>query len=254
MRKPMIAGNWKMHKTVSEAVRFIEEVKIRLSSVEEAVEAVVCAPYVHLPALVEASAGTPIRIGAQNMHWEAQGAYTGEVSGAMLADLGVEYAIIGHSERRQWFAEIDESVNRKVHAAYANGLTPIVCVGETLQQRADGATAAVVRAQAEAALRGLTAAQAGAAAVAYEPIWAIGSGKASTSEDASEVIGALRRAVGDLFGRQAAEQVRLLYGGSVKPDNIREFLSQPDIDGVLVGGASLAPDSYIALAEGAIRP
>jgi triosephosphate isomerase len=249
MRTPIIAGNWKMFKTVGEAIAFVNEVKGKAEV--EGVESVICAPFTALPALAEAVKGTKLKIGAQNMHWEESGAYTGEISGAMLKDLGVDYVIIGHSERRAYFAETDETVNRKVHAAFRYGITPIICVGEKLEEREAGQTKEVCRVQTEAALQGLTAEQAAQAVIAYEPIWAIGTGKSSTADDANEVIGYIRERVAAVFGSEVAGKIRIQYGGSVKPNNIREFMQQPEIDGALVGGASLEPASYIQLVEGA---
>lgn len=249
MRTPIIAGNWKMFKTVGEAIAFVNEVKGKAEV--EGVESVICAPFTALPALAEAVKGTKLKIGAQNMHWEESGAYTGEISGAMLKDLGVDYVIIGHSERRAYFAETDETVNKKVHAAFRYGITPIICVGEKLEEREAGQTKEVCRVQTEAALQGLTAEQAAQAVIAYEPIWAIGTGKSSTADDANEVIGYIRERVAAVFGSEVAGKIRIQYGGSVKPNNIREFMQQPEIDGALVGGASLEPASYIQLVEGA---
>jgi triosephosphate isomerase len=249
MRTPIIAGNWKMHKTVDEALAFVEAVKGRIPS--SGVESVVCAPFTALPALVEATKGTAIKVGAQNMHWEDSGAYTGEVSGPMLQSLGVEYVIIGHSERRAYFAETDETVNKKVHAALKHGLKPIICVGEHLEEREAGRTEEVCRIQVEAALKGLSAEQVAGVVIAYEPIWAIGTGKSSTAEDAEKVIAFIRSRIAAQFDEQTANQVRIQYGGSVKPDNVSAFMAQPNIDGALVGGASLEPDSYVQLLEGA---
>lgn len=249
MRTPIIAGNWKMFKTVGEAVAFVNEVKGKAEV--DGVESVICAPFTNLPALVEAVKGTKLKIGAQNMHWEESGAFTGEISGAMLKDLGVEYVVLGHSERRAYFAETDETVNKKVHAAFKYGLTPIICVGEKLEEREAGNTKQVCKEQTEAALQGLTAEQVAQAVIAYEPIWAIGTGKSSTAEDANEVIRYIRELVQNQFGNDAAERIRIQYGGSVKPGNVREYLSQSDIDGALVGGASLEPASYTQLVEGA---
>jgi len=248
-RTPIIAGNWKMFKTVPEAVAFVQEVKGKAEV--DGVESVICAPFTALPALVEAAKGTGLKIGAQNMHFEDSGAFTGEISGAMLRDLGVQYVIIGHSERRAYFAETDETVNKKVHAAFKHGLLPIICVGESLQEREAGKTKDVCKVQTEAALQGLSAEQASQAVIAYEPIWAIGTGKTSTAEDANEVIGYIRERIAAQFGAEVAGKVRIQYGGSVKPNNIREFMQQPEIDGALVGGASLEPASYIQLVEGA---
>lgn len=248
-RTPIIAGNWKMFKTVAEAVSFMNEVKGQAEV--EGVDSVVCAPFTNLPALVEAAKGTSIKIGAQNMHWEENGAFTGEISGLMLQQLGVEYVIIGHSERRAYFLESDEIVNKKVHAAFKYGLTPIICVGEKLEEREAGQTKDVCKVQTEAALAGLTAEQAKQAVIAYEPIWAIGTGKSSTAEDAQDVIGYIRTLVASQFDAATADAIRIQYGGSVKPGNVREYMSQPDIDGALVGGASLEPASYTELVKGA---
>ncbi|MFF2889558.1 MULTISPECIES: triose-phosphate isomerase [Paenibacillus] len=248
-RTPIIAGNWKMFKTVSEATAFFAEVKGKAEVA--GVESVICAPFTALPALVEAAKGTTIAIGAQNVHFEDNGAFTGEISGLMLKDLGVKYVIIGHSERRAYFAESDEIVNKKTVAAFKHGLTPIVCVGEKLEERESGATKEVCKVQTEAAFQGLSAEQAAEVVVAYEPIWAIGTGKSSTSEDAQDVIGYIRGVIAGLYDEAVAAKVRIQYGGSVKPNNVSEYLGQADIDGALVGGASLEPASYIALIEGA---
>lgn len=248
-RTPIIAGNWKMFKTATEAVLFVNEVKGKAEV--EGVQSVICAPFTALPALVEAVKGTNLKVGAQNLHYEDNGAYTGEVSGIMLNDLGVDFVIIGHSERRAYFAETDEIVSKKVRAAFRHHLIPIVCVGEKLEEREAGQTKEVVRVQTEAAFRGLAATEAAQVVVAYEPIWAIGTGKSSTAEDANEVIGYIRGVIRDLFDASTADQVRIQYGGSVKPNNIREYMQQPEIDGALVGGASLEPASYVALVEGA---
>jgi triosephosphate isomerase len=248
-RKPIIAGNWKMFKTVGEAREFVEAVKGKAEV--DGVESVICAPFTNLPALVEAVKGTTLKIGAQNLHFEDSGAFTGEISGVMLKDLGVDYVIIGHSERRAYFAETDEVVNKKVHAAFKHGILPIVCVGEKLEEREAGSTKTVCKVQTEAALAGLTGEQAAATVIAYEPIWAIGTGKSSTSADANEVIAYIRELVAGQFGAQVAAAIRIQYGGSVKPNNIAEYMGMSDIDGALVGGASLEPASYIQLVEGA---
>ncbi|GMX65922.1 triose-phosphate isomerase [Paenibacillus elgii] len=249
MRKPIIAGNWKMFKTVGESLAFVSEVKGKAEAA--GVESVICAPFTNLPALVEAVKGTTLKVGAQNLHFEDNGAFTGEISGVMLKDLGVEYVIIGHSERRAYFAETDETVNKKVHAAFKHGLTPIVCVGEKLEEREAGQTKNVCKVQTEAAFAGLSAEQAAQVVIAYEPIWAIGTGKSSTAADAQDVIGYIRELVTGLYGAETAAAVRIQYGGSVKPNNIAEYMQQPDIDGALVGGASLEPASYIDLIKGA---
>ncbi|WP_058301044.1 triose-phosphate isomerase [Gorillibacterium timonense] len=249
MRKPIIAGNWKMFKTVKEALAFAEEAKGKAEV--EGVESVVCAPYTNLPALVEAFKGTAIKVGAQNLHWADNGAYTGEISGEMLKELGVDYVIIGHSERREYFAETDETVNKKMKAAFKYDLTPIVCVGEKLEEREAGRTKDVCKVQTEAAFAGLDKELAAKTVIAYEPIWAIGTGKSSTSEDANEVISYIRELIAGLYGTETAEAIRIQYGGSVKPANVKEYMGMSDIDGALVGGASLEPASYIQLVEGA---
>ncbi|TVX99147.1 triose-phosphate isomerase [Cohnella terricola] len=248
-RTPIIAGNWKMFKTAGEAASFVAEVKGKAEVA--GVESVICAPFTALPALVEAVKGTTIKVGAQNLHFEDNGAFTGEISGVMLKDLGVDYVIIGHSERRQYFGETDEIVNKKAHAAFRHGLTPIVCVGEKLEEREAGTTNDVVRVQTEGALANLSADQVAATVIAYEPIWAIGTGKSSTSEEANETISYIRGVVAKQFGTETAAKVRIQYGGSVKPNTVAEYMGQSDIDGALVGGASLEPASYVALVEGA---
>ncbi|OXB92908.1 triose-phosphate isomerase [Parageobacillus galactosidasius] len=248
MRKRIIAGNWKMHKTLTEAVNFVEEVK-RLVPPAEQVDSVICAPFLFLERLVQSAQGSDLKIGAQNMHFEDKGAFTGEISPVALKDIGVTYVIIGHSERREMFAETDETVNKKVLAAFKHGLIPIVCCGETLEQRESGKTNDIVGAQVEKALAGLTAEQAKQVVIAYEPVWAIGTGKSSTAEDANEVCGHIRSIIAKIFSPEAAEAVRIQYGGSVKPENIREFLAQEHIDGALVGGASLDPKSFLQLVE-----
>jgi triosephosphate isomerase len=249
MRTPIIAGNWKMFKTVEESLAFVAAVKGKAEVA--GVESVLCAPFTNLPALVEAVKGTTLKVGAQNVHFADNGAYTGEISGGMLKALGVDYVIIGHSERRAYFAESDDIVNKKLLAAYKHGLVPIVCVGESLEEREAGQTKDVCKVQTEAALSGLTVEQAAQVVIAYEPIWAIGTGKSSTADDANEVIGYIRSVIAAQFGADVAAAVRIQYGGSVKPGNIREYMSESEIDGALVGGASLEPDSYIQLVEGA---
>ncbi|AKO94656.1 triose-phosphate isomerase [Priestia filamentosa] len=248
MRKPIIAGNWKMNKTLSEAVSFVEEVKNSVPAASE-VDAVVCSPALFLDKLVEATKGTDLKVGAQNMHFEENGAYTGEVSPVALADLGVDYVILGHSERREMFAETDETVNKKTLAAFKHNLTPIVCCGETLEERESDKTKEVVETQVKAALKGLSEEQAKQVVIAYEPIWAIGTGKSSTAEDANEVCAAIRKVVENVFSTDVAETVRIQYGGSVKPANIKEYMAQSDIDGALVGGASLEAQSFLQLVE-----
>lgn len=248
MRKPIIAGNWKMNKVITEATSFAEEVKNRVPS-PDTVDSVVCAPALFLDRLVSAAKGTDLKIGAQTMHFEDSGAFTGETSPLALKDLGVEYVILGHSERREMFAETNETVNKKVHAAFKHGLKPIVCCGETLTQREAGQTNELVGSQIEQALTGLTAEQASEVVVAYEPIWAIGTGKSSSAEEANETCGHIRSVIAKAFSNEVAERVRIQYGGSVKPGNIHEYMSQPHIDGALVGGASLDPASFLQLLE-----
>lgn len=249
MRKPIIAGNWKMHKTLSEAKSFAEEVKGLVPAADK-MDSVICAPALFLQSLVETVKGSEVKIGAQNMHFEEKGAFTGEISPVALADLGVQYVIIGHSERREMFNETDESVNKKVLAAFKHGLTPIVCCGETLEQRENGETMNLVGSQIEKALAGLTADQVKETVIAYEPIWAIGTGKSSTAADANEVCAHIRQVVAKQFSEDVAAAIRIQYGGSVKPENIKEYMGQPDIDGALVGGASLEPQSFLQLLEG----
>lgn len=250
MRKPIIAGNWKMNKTLKEAQAFVNQVKESIPSSEQ-VESVVCSPALFLPALVEATSGSELKVGAQTMHYETNGAFTGEVSPVMLEEIGVSYVIIGHSERRDMFNETDETVNKKVQAAFSHHLTPIVCVGETLDEREQGHMQDIVSDQVTKALRGLAPEQIAEAVIAYEPIWAIGTGKSATAEDANEVCALIRETVSNVADKSTAEAVRIQYGGSVKPENIGNFMAQPDIDGALVGGASLDPESFLKLAEGA---
>ena len=237
MRKPIIAGNWKMNKTPSEAITLINELKPLVKDAD--VEVVVCVPFVCIPAVSEALKGTNIKLGAQNMHWEESGAYTGEVAPRMLKEVGVAYLIIGHSERREYFAETDETVNKKVLSAFSHGITPIVCVGETLEQREEGVTKELVEKQTKAALSGLDKEEVEKIVIAYEPIWAIGTGKTASSEDANEVIGYIRSVIADIYGNDVAQKVRIQYGGSMKPENAAELMAMPEIDGGLVGGASL---------------
>ncbi|MFD3446501.1 triose-phosphate isomerase [Microbacteriaceae bacterium 4G12] len=248
MRKPIIAGNWKMNKTLSEAVSFVEEVKGQIPA-SAAVDAVVCSPALFLERLVATAKGTELKIGAQNMHFEKNGAFTGEISPVALSDLQVSYVILGHSERREMFAETDETVNKKTLAAFEHGLTPIVCCGETLEERESGKTFDLVADQVKKALAGLTEEQVKVTVIAYEPIWAIGTGKSSSAQDANEVCAHIRKVVAEAVSPAAAEAVRIQYGGSVKPENIKEYMAQSDIDGALVGGASLEPASFLGLLE-----
>lgn len=245
MRKPIIAGNWKMHKTVAEGVAFVKEVAPQVEGTD--VEVLVCAPYTMLPALVEAAKGTAVKVGAQNMHFEDKGAFTGEVSADMLLDIGVTHVIIGHSERRQFFAETDETVNLKTKKALVKGLTPVVCCGETLEEREAEKTKEICEAQIVKAFEGITPEDAQKVVVAYEPIWAIGTGKTASSEDANDVIAFIRTVLAKVYDDAVSEEIRIQYGGSVKPSNVEELMNQTDIDGALVGGASLEADSFVQL-------
>ncbi|HLR09428.1 MAG TPA: triose-phosphate isomerase [Bacillota bacterium] len=248
MRKRVIAGNWKMNKVLTEAEAFMDSIVGKVPA-DDRVEAIVCAPFPFLPSLVEKAQGSRVKIGAQNMHYEDEGAFTGEVSPSMLKNLGVTHVIIGHSERREYFAETDEIVNKKTHAAFKHGLTPIVCVGETLEQREANETMKHVETQVKQALAGLTANQVAETIIAYEPIWAIGTGKTASSADANEVCTHIRQVIEQMTNAETAEQIVIQYGGSVKPANIDELLSKSDVDGALVGGASLEADSFLQLVE-----
>jgi triosephosphate isomerase len=249
MRKPIIAGNWKMFKTLPEAKSFMEDIKSSVPS-KDKIESVVCAPALFLESLVSIAKGYDVAIGAQNMHFEESGAFTGEISPVALEDLGVQYVILGHSERRQMFNETDEAVNKKIVAAFSHHLIPIVCVGETLEQRESGITNEFVAGQVQKALEGLSPEQVKQVVIAYEPIWAIGTGKSSTSKDANEVCAHIRSVVAEQFSTDVAQAVRIQYGGSVKPANIKEYMAESDIDGALVGGASLEATSFLQLLEG----
>ncbi|WP_055666894.1 triose-phosphate isomerase [Desnuesiella massiliensis] len=245
MRKAIIAGNWKMHYTVDEAVKTIEELK---SLVKDATcDVVVCVPFIALDAVVKAAKGTNVKVGAQNMYFEEKGAFTGEVAPGMLEAMGVDYVIIGHSERRQYFNETDATVNKKLKAAFAHNIVPILCVGESLEEREANITNEVIGMQVKLDLMGLTAEQVEKLVIAYEPIWAIGTGKTATSEQANETIAAIRSVVEALYGKTVADKVRIQYGGSVKPSTIKEQMAMSDIDGALVGGASLIASDFAAI-------
>ena len=239
-RRKIIAGNWKMNKTPSEAVALINELK-PLVATEDA-DVVFCVPAISIIPAIEAAKGSNIEIGAENMYFEESGAYTGEIAPNMLTDAGVKYVIIGHSERREYFAETDETVNKKVKKAFEHGITPIVCCGETLAQREQGVTIDFVRQQIKIAFQGVSADQAKTAVIAYEPIWAIGTGKVATTEQAQEVCAAIRACIAEVYDEATAEAIRIQYGGSVSAASAPELFAQPDIDGGLVGGASLKPD------------
>ena len=237
MRKKVIAGNWKMNKLPNEAIAFIEELVPLVKNTKN--EVVLCVPYTDLFYSLLVAQNTNIKIGAQNMHWEEKGAYTGEVSAEMLKSIGVEYVIIGHSERRQYFAETDETVNKKLKKALKVGLKPIVCVGETLEQRESGKTIEIITKQTKLALEGLSNEEVEQTIIAYEPIWAIGTGKTATADDANSAIHEIRNEISKIYGQNIANGVIIQYGGSVKSANAKELFSMPDIDGGLVGGASL---------------
>ena len=242
MRRKVIAGNWKMNMLPNEAINFIQELAPLVKDTKN--EVILCVPYIDLFYALLHVQGTNIKIGAQNMHWEEKGAYTGEVSAPMLKSIGVEYVIIGHSERRQYFNETDETVNKKIKAAFANGLKPIVCVGETLEQRENGQTEQIVTSQVEKAFEGIPASELEKIIVAYEPIWAIGTGKTATKEDANSTIMQIRKKIAEMYGQNEANGVIIQYGGSVKSANAKELFEMSDIDGGLVGGASLKADEF----------
>jgi triosephosphate isomerase len=255
-RRPLIAGNWKMHKTHLEGIQLTQKLAWALTSEDtDAVEVVVCPPFTALRSIGTLIDGDKLAIGlgAQDCHPEPQGAFTGEVSAPMLAALGCTYVIVGHSERRQHFGETDELVNRKARAVLEAAMRPIVCVGETLEQREAGQTAEVVQGQVRGSLAGLPTEQVAGLVVAYEPVWAIGTGRAATAEDAQETIALVRGTVAELAGRAAADELRIQYGGSVKAANAEELAAKPDIDGALVGGASLDADEFALIVKGSAR-
>ena len=242
MRRKVIAGNWKMNMLPNEAINFIEEFAPLVKDTKH--EVILCVPYTDLFYSLLNVQGTNIKIGAQNMHWEEKGAYTGEISAQMLKSIGVEYVIIGHSERRQYFAETDETVNKKIKSALVNGLKPIVCVGESLEQRESGVTEEIITNQVEKALEGIPTEELSKIIIAYEPIWAIGTGKTATSEDANNSIKAIREKIAKIYGQNTSERVIIQYGGSVKSTNAKELFEMSDIDGALIGGASLKVEEF----------
>ena len=250
MRKPLIAGNWKMYKTLNEAVELTKSIKNELSRFEE-VEVVVCPPFTALSAVFEAIGNADIGLGAQDLFWEKDGAYTGEISPIMLKDCGCEYAIVGHSERRKYFGETDSSVNKKLKSAIEVGLTPIMCVGETLEQREKKQTIDVVTAQLKGGFEGFEHLDVLNVVIAYEPVWAIGTGKTATPRQAEEVQKYIRNWVRQKYSDGCADTVRILYGGSIKPENIKELMREEDIDGGLVGGASLKVSSFVSIVKNA---
>ena len=246
VRTPIIAGNWKMNMNPEQTAEFVKAVKDKLPKATE-VETVIAAPAVDLPALLENAKGSELKVAAENCYFEDEGAFTGETSPKVLKEMGVDYVIIGHSERRDYFHETDEDINKKAHAIFNNGMTPIVCCGESLETREAGKAEEWVEAQVKAALKDLTAEQVSNLVIAYEPIWAIGTGKTATSDQAEEICAVVRKTVADLYDQDVADKVRIQYGGSVKPANVKELMAKPNIDGGLVGGASLVPESYLEL-------
>ena len=249
MRKKIIAGNWKMNKTPSEAVALVNEIKAKVADAE--CDVVVCPTAVCIPGVIDAAKGSCIKVGAQNVHFKESGAYTGELAGNMLKEIGVEYVIIGHSERRQYFGETDETVNARTIAAIQAGLTPIVCVGESLTEREQGITDDTVRRQTKIAFLGIDAKDAANIVIAYEPVWAIGTGKTATAEQADEVCGIIRETIKGLYGADTAEKIRIQYGGSMNAANAEELLSKPNIDGGLIGGASLKAEDFSVIVAAA---
>ena len=249
-RKTIIAGNWKMNKTPSGTKILIEDLKALIAKTKWC-DVVLCVPFVDIPAAVKAAKGTRIAIGAENMHFEASGAFTGEISADMLTELGVKYVIIGHSERRQYFAETDATVNKKIHTALSAGLRPIVCVGESLEQRDLGITIEHIRLQVKAALYGVEPVSMKRIVIAYEPIWAIGTGRTATADQAEEVCGAIRDCIREMYGARVARSVTIQYGGSMNAGNAFELLSKPNVDGGLIGGASLKPADFATIVNAA---
>jgi triosephosphate isomerase len=247
-RKPLMAGNWKMHYTVAEALALVEELGRGITRLDDR-EVVVAPTFTALGAVAKALSGSLIRLAAQNCHWENQGAYTGEISPPMLKDVGCHYVIVGHSERRQYFRETDQEINRKVAALLSHGLMPILCVGETLEERQGGRTMSVLAGQVSGALNGVEVRAGDRIVVAYEPVWAIGTGHTATTEQAQEAHVFIRERLAGCFNKSVANEIRILYGGSVKPDNVDALMAMPDIDGALVGGASLKAASFIRIVE-----
>jgi triosephosphate isomerase len=246
-RRTILAGNWKMHKTVEESAALAVSIAAALKDKPTAHEVVVCPTYVALDRVIAALKGTSVQVGAQDMHWEGQGAFTGKISGDMLKALGVTYVILGHSEQRAYFHETDETVNKKAHKALAEGLKPIICVGETLEEREGNVTEKVVETQLRGAYAGISAQDALNTVVAYEPVWAIGTGRTATSLQAQEVHKFIRGLLTSLYGSETAEALRIQYGGSMKAENAAELLAQPDVDGGLIGGAALKADTFLGI-------
>jgi len=245
MRKAIIAGNWKMHNTIEEAVKMVEELKPIVKNA--ACEVVVCPTFVCLDAVAKAVKGSNVKVGAQNVHFEEKGAFTGEIAPGMLQAMGIDYVVIGHSERRQYFNETDETVNKKLKACFAHNLLPILCVGESLEEREGNITEKVIAKQIELDLAGLSAEQVEQLVIAYEPIWAIGTGKTATADQANDTIAFIRKCIENIYGKAVADKTRIQYGGSVKSSTISEQMAKSDIDGALVGGASLVPEEFAAI-------
>ncbi|RKH45108.1 triose-phosphate isomerase [Corallococcus sicarius] len=250
-RRKIIAGNWKMNKAVPEALALVRELRGAVAALGDKVEVVIAPPFVALQPVHVALEGAPLQLAAQNCHWEASGAFTGEISAPMLVELGCAYVIVGHSERRQFFGETDATVNKRAKAVKAAGMTPIICVGETLAEREANQTLAVVERQVRGALEGFSGADVATFVMAYEPVWAIGTGRTATTAQAQEVHAAIRGLLSRLYDEGTAGRVRIQYGGSVKPDNAAELLGQPDVDGALVGGASLKAADFVAIVKAA---
>ncbi|MCB1173239.1 MAG: triose-phosphate isomerase [Leptospiraceae bacterium] len=250
MRRKVVAGNWKMHTTPKSAVTLAKEIQARVSSLKS-VDVIVCPPYVSLDRVCQSVAGTNVAVGAQDLHWEDQGAFTGKISHDMLTELGVQYVIIGHSEQRSYFHETDETVNKKSIKALASSLLPIICVGETLSEREAGQIEAVISRQVKGAYAGISKADAAKTIIAYEPVWAIGTGKTASPQQAQEVHAFIRKLVAELYDTELANGLRIQYGGSVKADNAAELFGQADIDGGLIGGAALKVDDFVAIVEAA---
>ncbi|RKG70025.1 triose-phosphate isomerase [Corallococcus sp. CA054B] len=250
-RRKIVAGNWKMNKTVPEALALVRELRGAVAAMGDKVEVAIAPPFVALQPLHVALEGAPLQLAAQNCHWESSGAFTGEISAPMLAELGCAYVIVGHSERRQFFGETDATVNNRAKAVKAAGMTPIVCVGETLAERESNQTLTVVERQVRGALEGFSGADVATFVLAYEPVWAIGTGRTATTAQAQEVHAAIRGLLTRMYDEGTAERVRIQYGGSVKPDNAAELLGQPDVDGALVGGASLKAADFVAIVKAA---
>jgi triosephosphate isomerase len=250
MRRPLIAGNFKMFKTVAETVSYVNDLRVLIKDVK-GVDVAIAPPFTSVSAAVGAANGSAIEVGAQNLHWEREGAFTGEISAAMIRDTGARYVIVGHSERRTLFGDTNETVNRKTHSALTAGLVPIVCIGETLDERDRNETMAVLDRQIKESLDRVTGEQLSAMVLAYEPVWAIGTGRNATPAQAGEAHFHIRQRLKQWFGLDASDRCRVLYGGSVKPDNIAKLIAEPDVDGALVGGASLDPKSFFAIIQGA---